>query len=65
VLSAEQVYSAVSMHLMQHIPKAMHEIPNDEHNWQSHTEETQESETNHACGFETPRSFIAKVRSEY
>jgi len=54
----------MSMNLMQHVPQAMHEVPNYEHNWHSNTQEAQESEGHHASGFESPRSFIAKVRSE-
>ena len=54
----------MSMNLVQHVPKAMHEVANYEDNWHSNTQKTQNSEGYNASGFESPRSFIAKVRSE-
>ena len=49
---------------MKHVPKAMQEVPNYEHNWHSKTQKGQDSERNYTPGFESPRSFIPEVGGE-
>jgi hypothetical protein len=64
LLSTEEVASAMSMHLMHHVPKAMQKVPNYEYNWHSNTQKAQDSERNHTSNFESPRSLIPTVGGE-
>jgi hypothetical protein len=54
----------MSMNLVKHIPKAMQEVSNYEHNRHSNTQKAQDSECNYTSGFESPRSFIPEVGGE-
>src|SRR4029077_14038161 len=63
-VSAEWADPGKSMNLMNHVPKAVQAVANDEHNRQPETENTEQGEHNDRSGFQSPCSLVSEIGGE-